>query len=48
MKVIVDSREQAPFTFEHERYAGTVLVACLGWGCRVTTLRQMLHYKMQE
>jgi hypothetical protein len=24
MKVIVDSREQAPFTFMHEKYAGTV------------------------
>ena len=24
MKVIVDSREQAPFTFRHEKYAGTV------------------------
>ena len=23
MKTIVDSREQCPFTFEHERYAGT-------------------------
>ena len=25
MKIIVDSREQAPFTFKHERYAGTVI-----------------------
>ena len=24
MKVIIDSREQAPFAFEHEKYAGTV------------------------
>ena len=25
MKVIVDSREQAPFAFQHERYAGTTV-----------------------
>lgn len=24
MKIIIDSREQAPFTFQHEKYAGTV------------------------
>jgi len=24
MKVIIDSREQAPFAFQHEKYAGTV------------------------
>ena len=24
MKIIIDSREQAPLTFEHEKYAGTV------------------------
>jgi hypothetical protein len=27
MKIVVDSREQAPFAFEHERYAGTVVEA---------------------
>ena len=27
MKVIVDSREQAPFAFQHERYAGTTIEA---------------------
>jgi hypothetical protein len=25
MKIIVDSREQAPFTFANERYAGTIV-----------------------
>lgn len=24
MKIVIDSREQAPFAFEHEKYAGTV------------------------
>jgi hypothetical protein len=24
MKIVIDSREQAPFTFEHARYSGTV------------------------
>lgn len=24
MKILIDSREQAPFAFEHEKYAGTV------------------------
>ncbi len=24
MKIIIDSREQAPFAFQHEKYAGTV------------------------
>jgi hypothetical protein len=27
MKIIVDSREQAPFAFQHERYAGTIVEA---------------------
>jgi hypothetical protein len=27
MKIIVDSREQAPFTFQHEKYAGTIVEA---------------------
>jgi hypothetical protein len=27
MKIIVDSREQAPFTFAHEKYAGTLVEA---------------------
>jgi hypothetical protein len=25
MKIIVDSREQCPFTFQHERYSGTIV-----------------------
>lgn len=25
MKIIIDSREQAPFTFQHEKYTGTVV-----------------------
>jgi ERCC4-type nuclease len=27
MKIVVDSREQAPFVFRHEQYAGTVIEA---------------------
>jgi ERCC4-type nuclease len=27
MKVVIDSREQAPFAFQHARYAGTVVEA---------------------
>ena len=27
MKVIVDNREQCPFTFQHERFAGTIVEA---------------------
>ena len=27
MKIVIDSREQAPFAFEHEKYAGTVAEA---------------------
>ena len=27
MKVVIDSREQSPFTFHHEKYAGTVTEA---------------------
>ena len=33
MKIVIDSREQAPFAFEHEKYAGTVaIVAALDTG----------------
>ena len=27
MRIIIDSREQAPFTFHHEKYAGTIVEA---------------------
>ena len=27
MRILIDSREQVPFTFEHERYAGTSVEA---------------------
>jgi hypothetical protein len=27
MKIVIDSREQCPFTFQHEKYAGTIVEA---------------------